>query len=75
MTNTITKNQEFYSCPTNFYYVGASAGSIYCAHNHFTKEVGTPNVKGQYRITRKCNDCTAHRTYFLYAKVAKKGRR
>lgn len=75
MTNTITRNQDFYTCPEGFYYVGASAGSHLCAHTNFTVEVGAKNVKGQYRLNRQCNDCYAYRTYFLYAKVAKKGRR
>jgi hypothetical protein len=75
MTQNIIKNQEFYTCPDNFYYVGADAGSHLCSHTNFTKEVGTKNVIGQYRITRKCNDCHAYRTYFLYAKVARKGRK
>lgn len=75
MTNTIAKNQEFYSCPDNFYYIGANAGSIFCEHNEFTLKSGSVNVNGQYRLERKCNGCTAERRYYLYAKVAKKGRR
>ena len=75
MTNTITKNQGFYTCPENFYYVGANAGSHLCAHENFSVEVGTKNVNGQYRLTRKCEGCFAYRTYYLYAKVAKKGRK
>jgi hypothetical protein len=75
MTNTITKNQEFYTCPEGFYYIGALAGSHLCSHTNFSVEVGTKNVNGQYRLQRSCNDCMAYRTYYLYAKVAKKGRK
>lgn len=75
MTNTnIIKNKDFYVCPENFYYIDALELNL-CAHTNFSEEVGTKNVKGQYRLTRKCNDCSAYRTYFLYAKVAKKGRK
>jgi hypothetical protein len=75
MTNTnIIKNKDFYVCPEGFYYIGAQEYNI-CAHTTFTQECGEKNVNGQYRLQRKCNDCMAYRTYYLYAKVAKKGRK
>jgi len=75
MTQTIIRNKDFYVCPEGFYYIGANAGSIFCEHNEFTLKSGSVNVNGQYRLERKCNGCTAERRYYLYAKVAKKGRR
>ena len=74
MTQTI-KNPEFYVCPEGFYYIGSLSGNIACSHSEFNLERGSKNVNGQYRLQRQCKGCMAYRTYYLYAKVAKKGRR
>ena len=76
MTNTKVNNKEFYVCPEVFYYIGSFGGvNATCTHQEFTLERGSKNVKGQYSITRTCKGCSANRRYFLYATVAKKGRR
>lgn len=76
MTNTKVNNQEFYVCPEGFYYIGSFGGvNATCTHQEFTLERGSKNINGQYRLQRTCNSCSAYRTYYLYAKVAKKGRR